>query len=440
MRMQLMSGKSIRNTVTAITATLLGSGTGAAIHAQSGKVESSLLLYSETDRVKAAEGVLSYTKQLQGDRTLGVQLTLDGLTGASPNGATPSTLAQTFTRPSGNGGYVVQPGEIPLDKTFKDTRYAADVSFSEPLDRLTRWTVGGHLSAEHDYSSFGVNTGLTRDFNRRNTTVGISGSFSHDLVSPLGGAPDPFSEMQPSTNSGEEGGIEDGEREGQGGTGGGKGKNVFDAVFSVTQILDRKTILRLNLSLNRTTGYLSDPYKLLSVVANQGTADAGEPVAYIYEKRPGARNQKAVFAELRRYIAGSTVDLSYRYFWDSWGIKAHTAELFYRLPIARGKSIEPHLRWYHQTESDIHRYYLVAGQPVPTYASADSRLAQFSALTAGLSYSFPVDDVTRLSLSAEYYAQFGKRGPPDAIGILRNYDLFPRLRALMFRVGLSHDL
>lgn len=436
-----MSGKSIRNAVTAITATLLGSSTGAAIHAQSGKVESSLLLYSETNRVKAAEGILSYTKQLQGDRSLGVRLTLDGLTGASPNGATPSSLAQTFTGPSGNRGYTVQPGEIPLDKTFKDTRYAADVTFSEPLDRLTRWTLGGHLSAEHDYSSFGINTGLTRDFNRRNTTFGISGSYSHDLVSPLGGAPVAFSEMQAATNSGEEGGDggrEDGE--GRGGIGGGEGKDVFDAVFSVAQILDRKTILRLNLSLNRTTGYLNDPYKVLSVVTARSATNAGEPVSYIYEKRPSTRNQQAVFAELRRYIAGSTVDLSYRYFWDSWGIKAHTAELFYRLPFKGGKAIEPHLRWYQQTASDIHRYYLVDGQPLPTYASADSRLAQFSAFTAGLSYSFPVDDVTRLSLSAEYYAQFGKRGPPDAIGILRNYDLFPRLRALMFRVGLSHDL
>ena len=33
----------------------------------------------------------------------------------------------------------------------------------------------------------------------------------------------------------------------------------------------------------------------------------GNPVAYIYEKRPGARNQQAVFAELRRYIAGSSL-------------------------------------------------------------------------------------------------------------------------------------
>jgi hypothetical protein len=173
--LQLNRKKHIKTAVATFAAALLGSG--AIAGAQSSSVESSLLLYSETSRIKAAEGIVSYNREYSGGRSFGVKLTLDGLTGASPNGAAPSDKIQTFTRPSGSGSYQTQAGEIPLDDTFRDTRYAIDGNFRQPLNRVTDMTIGGHFSGEHDYSSFGLNAGLTRDFNRRNTTLGASVSF-----------------------------------------------------------------------------------------------------------------------------------------------------------------------------------------------------------------------------------------------------------------------
>ena len=154
--------------------------------------------------------------------------------------------------------------------------------------------------------------------------------------------------------------------------------------------------------------------------------------------RPGRWRSKP--AELRRYIYGSTLDLSYRYFWDNWGIVSHTGDIFFRLPVGGGKALEPHFRWYRQSAADFFHSYLVAGQPLPTYASADTRLAAFDAMTYRLTYSLPVSLTSRLSFSAEYYRQVGERSPPDAIGILSEYDLFPGLDVFMFRVGLTHDL
>ena len=52
----------------------------------------------------------------------------------------------------------------------------------------------------------------------------------------------------------------------------------------------------------------------------------------------------------------------------------------------------------------------------------------------------PLDVGASLSFSGEYYMQKGNRGPPDAFGILTQYDLFPRLDVFMFRVGYSHGL
>jgi hypothetical protein len=434
-----LSGKpSLRSALTAATAALIGSGIAHA--ADETRLESSLLLYSEIDRVQAAEGIFKVTRTLEGGRLLSGRLTLDGLTGPSPNGATPSNHIQTFTRPSGNGGYSTRPGETPLDDSFHDSRFSLDGSLTQPLDRLTTLVIGSHLSTEHDYTSLGANVGLSRDFNRRNTTLSASAAFSHDLVRPEGGIPVPLSSMGAFTEQEGEGeGEADDDFEGTSGRSD-RSKNVFDAVFGLTQVLDRQMLVRFNYSFNHSSGYLNDPYKLLSIVQSRSGTDPGEPVDYIYESRPDNRSKHALYAEVRRYVHGHTVNLSYRYFWDSWGIKSNTVDLRYRLPLSAGHALEPHVRWYRQSAADFYRSYLVDGSSVPAHASADYRLAPFHALTVGLQYLFPVAPKTQFSIGAEFYYQAGDLSPPESFGPLSQFDLFPDMKAVMVRAGFSYDL
>jgi hypothetical protein len=434
--MQLKRTEPIRATLTAFTAALLGTSASARA-ADPGKVDSSLLIYSEVNRVTAAEGVFDLTKPVSDRRTYTLRLTLDALTGASPNGATPSSHVQSFTGASGTVGYTAPAGAIPLDNTFSDRRFAVDGTLLESLDRLTVFSVGGHLSFERDYSSFGVNGGISRDVNRRNTTIGISGSYSHDTVSPRGGAPTPLTSM-PAPTSGT-GGEGDGEGEG-GGSGPGQGKDIEGVIASLSQVLGRRTLLQANYSFEHSSGYLTDPYKLLSVVQDETSATPGEPADYLYENRPDARSKQALYGELRQYIAGATADVSYRYFWDDWGITSHAVDVFTRVPVSHGHAIEPHVRWYRQSAADFYHTYLVQGEQTPQFASADSRLAAFDAWTYGLKYSLPVGENDALGFSAEYYTQKGTRSPPNPIGILSQYDLFPALDVFMFRVGYSHGL
>ena len=418
----------IRGAVTALTATLLGSGMAHAVGSK-GRIESSILLYSESNRVSAGEGVFGLTRFLKKDRILNLRLTLDGLTGASPNGAAPANSVQTFTRPSGNGAYRIGKGKTPLDMTFKDTRFGVDGSVTQPLNRLTNATVGAHVSGEHDYTSFGVNAGLTRDFNRKNTTLSASIAFSHDLVNPIGGAPVPLAEMGTAT-----GGI--GEVEG----GPSESKNLIDAVVGVTQVINRTTLLRINYSIDHTTGYLNDPYKIVSVTQDQSGAQPGEPTNYINESRPGNHTKRAAYAQLRHYISGHTIDLSYRYFSDNWGIRSQTVDFHYRLPLKAGHAIEPHVRWYHQTQANFYQPYLFDGVAVPTHVSSDYRLAPFHAVTLGLKYLYPLLQGTHLSIGAEYYHQIGDLSPPQGLGALSQYEIFPEMKAVMIRLGFSYDL
>ena len=432
--MQLNRPRSIRPAVAAIAATLLGSGVSA--QTELSKVESSLLLYSETSRVKALESVTGLAWKLKGDRTASVKFIYDGLTGASPSGATPSAHIQTFTRPSGQGTYTVPAGTIPLDNTFRDTRVALEAGLTQPLSRLVVSSFGAHYSGEHDYSSFGLNTGLTLDLFKKNTTLGVSGAYSHDSVFPKGGAPTPFS--TPAVAMGGGGDGEGGDGEGPG-SGPGKPKNVVDAVVSLTQILDRFTLARFNYSYSRSTGYLNDPYKLLSIVQGPGEAEPGEPLQNIYESRPDLHVKNALFGQIRRYIAGNTIDVSYRYFWDDWGITSRTAEIFYLQQLGGGYAIKPHFRRYQRTQADFYRQFIVNGDQLPPYASADYRLGAFDANTYGLQFIMPVGARTHFNIAAEYYEQIGKRGPPQSFGVLREFKLFPDLKSIMVRSGITVD-
>jgi hypothetical protein len=432
--MQLDARKSIRATVSAITATLLGSSAAGA----DSNLDSSLLIYSEKGRVTVSEGLFSFLHKFSERRSVGLKLTLDALTGASPNGATPASTPQTFTSPSGGSSYTTPAGEIPLDNTFQDQRIALDGTLIESLDRITFLNVGGHLSLEHDYTSLGLNGRLTRDFNRRNTTLGVSASYNYDIVRPLGGAPVPLASMPPpGENEGEdEGEGEDGEEGGA--IFSGEGKNVLNLVVGVTQVVDRKTVVRMDYSAHRSSGYLNDPYKIVSVVQDANSAAPGEPADYIFESRPDTRLKQALYGEMRRYVAGSTVNVSYRYFWDDWEINSHTADFSVWMPVGKkGHAVEPHYRWYRQSEANFHNYYLLQGHTLPSHASADSRLAEFDAHTFGLRYVFPLGG-GNLSLTGEYYTQNSKRGPPNAVGILSQYNLFPPMDVYMARVGYSH--
>lgn len=421
MRMQLNKSQTLKSALALASSVLIGAG-----NASAGKVESTLLLYSEQDRVSASEGAVSVDHEIAEEQHIKLKLTFDALTGASPNGAAPSSDIQTFTRPSGQGTYSINAGEIPLDDTFKDTRFALSGSYSRKLGRLNNLFVGSHFSGEHDYTSFGINGGISRDFNNRNTTVSVSASFSSDKIKPEGGVPVPFGSLPLPSESIERIGPDE-------------TKKVYDALLGITQTIDSKTLFRINYSNSYSSGYLNDPYKIISVVQDEASADPGEPVDFIYEKRPDSRSKQSVYTQVRRYLGGNTIDFSYRFFWDDWGVESHTVDMFYNWSLKNGHSIEPHFRWYQQSAADFYVPTLVDGNPLPEYASADYRIGKLTGLTFGLMYTLPLKNESALKFMAEYYTQFGDSSPPGIVGNQSNYDMFPTLKSIMFRIGYNFN-
>ncbi len=423
-----MGRNSVRSTLAALTASLIGVPIADA--ADVNRTETSILIYSESERTRALEATFSLSKELKNQFLLDLRLTYDGLTGATPTGASPSKYPQTLTRASGGETEELEAGNFPVDESFEDTRFAADATFSRQLGKLSVVKLGTHMSSEHDYSSIGLNFGVNRDFNGRNTTVGIAGSYSKDVVKPVTGFYQPFSEVGVVLNETQQ------ERQARFK---GRGKKVSDIVFSLAQIINRGTVVRFSYSASRVSGYLTDPYKIFSIVQSPDSVDPGEPVLNLYEKRPDTRQQNAVFSEIRKQLFGRAAAFSYRFYWDDWQIRSHTADFSMHFDFKRLGAILPRVRWYHQSAADFHVPFLVQGDSLPSYASADSRLAQFTAFTYGLGYSYPVSSSSKVSLSGEYYMQRGKVSPPASLAPSIDFELFPKLNVIMIRLGYAHE-
>jgi hypothetical protein len=344
------------------------------------------LYYGENDsRVQDYSVNLLARRTFVDDRSLSLGFALDSLTGATPVGAVPFDGPQTLTRASGLSTYSVPAGEIPLDDTFLDTRYAVSVNWQQSIGRLYTLDVGGTASFEYDYSHIGANASLSRDFNNRNTTVSLGLAFGKDDMDPVGGAPIPLAPM-----------LDVGDQSSKLGD---ESKDVLDLVLGVTQVINRNALMQLSYSFSDSSGYLNDPYKILALVdpvtgdpvpRTPGPGVDGPLHEYRYESRPDSRAKHSFYAQTKYYLGGKVLDASYRFMTDDWGIDSHTADVRLRWPIGDSRYLEPHVRFYTQSHADFYRIGLVNGAPLPSFASADYRLGEFDALTVGLKYGWTV--------------------------------------------------
>ena len=430
------NSKQISATLAAATCALLGGVLPAPVQAEEEDkwdFNTSLLYYGEDDdRVQDLSLNLLATRNFVDDRALTMTLALDSLTGATPSGAITQNVAQTFTRPSGSSVYTIPAGLLPLDDTFLDTRLALTATWAQPLGRLYQFSFGASASKEYDYTHFGLNARLSRDFNNRNTTLSAGLAIAADSLDPVGGTPIPFTEMLDVGNLSNRVGNQD--------------KDVVDVVLGVTQVVSRNLLVQLNYSYSDASGYLTDPYKIISVVDGvtgdtvprvQTPGVAGPSHIFLYENRPDSRTKHSLYAQAKYYIDGKVLDSSYRYMTDDWDIDSHTIDVRLRWPIGGTTYLEPHLRFYSQTNAEFYSTSLVDGAALPRYASNDYRLGDFDALTAGLKFGWKTGGGNDMSVRLEAYQQRGTIPDGQLIGNQVGLVSYPDLDAIIAQFSYS---
>ena len=406
---------------------------GPAVQAQSADEDEwefvgSILTYSEPDRVTAIEGIFSAEKTFGDSAKLGYKVILDSLTGASANGAITQREVQTFTRPSGNGQYIIDAQDVPLDDTFKDTRGQFNINWTDALTEDSRYTVGSNFSKEYDYLSLSVNGEYAKDFDRKNTTLSIGASFASDTIDPEGGRPLGLSSMV--VNTGQFASNDDFKNTFRSTRINGEGSvDTVELLLGWTQIINRRMLMQLNYSYADMSGYLTDPFKVISVIDNNAIAHD-----YLYEHRPDSRSQHTIYAMTKYHFEDSIVDLSYRYLTDDWDIDSHTIDFKWHVFAGNNTFWEPHIRFYQQSAAEFYSTYLVENQALPQFVSSDYRVGDMDAVTVGLKYGFSTGAGNRIEIRGEYYKQTPNANGAEAVLAAGTLDLYPTVDALAIQV------
>ena len=112
-----------------------------------------------------------------------------------------------------------------------------------------------------------------------------------------------------------------------------------------------------------------------------------------------------------------TTRLSYRYYTDTWDVKAHTLTLEYAQSFAGGWTLTPQMRFYSQSAARFYRDVNPASparvtvpadyEPGVTELSFDQRLSAFGARTFGLKLGKHINADWQVDVKFEHYEQRG---------------------------------
>ena len=215
---------------------------------------------------------------------------------------------------------------------------------------------------------------------------------------------------------------------------------LADVLLGVTQVMNRRWLMQVNLGLGQGRGEHSDPYKILSVVDGTSGLLAGD--RYVHERRPDSRRRTSLYWGHKVHLARDVLDLSWRGYRDDWGVRSHTLDARWRVNLGGGRYLEPRWRHHRQSAADFWRGWLVEGQDWNSAAhttalgaaSADPRLAKFSGNTLGLSWGQPLAWGGELTLRGEVYRQV-QATPGQAPGVLQGLPIAPGLTATMLTAG-----
>lgn len=173
-------------------------------------------------------------------------------------------------------------------------------------------------------------------------------------------------------------------------------KRATEVIFGVTQVLTMNDIVQFTASHGAGQGYYSDPYKF-------------------FDNRPRKKHQSTLVAKWNHHVKswGSTERLSYRYYEDSNGIRAHTLGLEHVQPLGDGWTLTPAIRLYTQSAASF--YVGPTDPPFPTIPpgftpgttiiSQDQRLAAFGARTLGLRVAKELGPDWAVDMKIEQYEQ-----------------------------------
>jgi len=244
---------------------------------------------------------------------------------------------------------------------------------STSQDRNKIWSANAYVSNEYDYFSIGFGGSYTRLFNQKNTELSLSGQVYLDSWNSqypielrggfVGAAPGYNPNFIP---------FED------------EGRNSYSLSLSFSQILSKRLQALFTLDVVLQDGLLSTPFQRVYFGDVEDFFLEGFQLADDVEQLPNSRFKIPLGARLNYYLNDFAVLRTYyRFYYDDWGITAHTANVEVPLKLTDKFTLYPNYRFYTQTAAD---YFFAKEEALSTldFYTSDFDLSQYTANQYGI--------------------------------------------------------
>ncbi|MDB6138779.1 MAG: hypothetical protein JWO94_1851 [Verrucomicrobiaceae bacterium] len=292
--------------------------------------------------------------------------TVSGPTGVQGGGVVPA--ASTVTRRTKTLQTTIVPYGPPYlpMQDFDDQRLGLNLEFEHHEGDLI-YSGGVAYGNESDYESLAGTMTLAREFNHKDTVLSLGASYGHDWV------------LNPTLHEWD-------------------GKDTIESILTLAQVIDPKTLLTLSGTLGTAWGFLDDQYKYASV-----------DDVIVHEKRPDARDRRIAMVMLNHEFDSlhGSLEATYRFYNDSYGINAHTCGLAWYQHLGRYFIVSPSVRYYEQSAAD---FYGVKFTGAPAIFSSDYRLSNLDSVTFGLKVLVKFSERFNFTLAYDRYAMHGQDG------------------------------
>jgi hypothetical protein len=150
--------------------------------------------------------------------------------------------------------------------------------------------------------------------------------------------------------------------------------------LGVTQILSPHWLMSANFEAISDDGYLGSPYRVARVFG-----------AAVPERNPRTRTSRAVKLRVIGDIgSGSALSADYRYFWDTWDIRAHTTQWGYSRYLGEEWLLDGYARFYSQSSA---LFYSDDAGSEARYASRNRQLSDFRSIGIGAKVTYSLGRV-----------------------------------------------
>ncbi|WP_157206640.1 DUF3570 domain-containing protein [Mariniflexile maritimum] len=379
-----------------------------------------------TEKLSDFTPTIVISMPLNADDVLTIDVGISAYTSASSSNLNPFDISGASRNGGGDdddedddrnaaGNVVGSPWVASSGASRQDVWSNVNLDYSHSSDnRNTVWNADVSLATEYDYFSLGFGGGILKQFNEKNTTLGVNTKIYLDTWMPKYPTElDSYLEVNGNLNQGFFEGITILDQNGNASTGwnpisgfkliDNKGRNSYSLSFSFSQILNKNAQVSLFFDVVQQKGWLSNPMQRVyfADVANYFIGNASSINNYTspnnkdvfqladdIERLPDTRF-KMPFGLRFNYYFNEVVTMRtyYRYYFDDWGIKSHTASIELPIKISSKFTLYPTYRYYNQTAAD---YFAPFDENISTnqYYTSDYDLSKFNANQYGFGIGY----------------------------------------------------